>query len=244
MSLLSEHLGVPIIGRKEFPAVPVALQGVNPQFLKHAKILPLEIQDGILAVAMADPADLYSLQGLEVATGLEKTETGTGKEVLAALEGYDAGPRRGKDEGTSRTSATTRRRQSPARLASEAPVIRLVNLLINRAVGSAPPTFTSSRSRTAKIRYRIDGVLHDILAAAVSRPPSSRASRSWRSSTSPSGGYRRTVASSSGPWARRSTFASPRCRRYGSVVCVPLVRASCSISSSSGSRRHARRLGG
>ena len=48
ISLMSEHLGVPVIGRKEFPQSPVPLQGVNPQFLKHAKILPLEILDGTL----------------------------------------------------------------------------------------------------------------------------------------------------------------------------------------------------
>src|SRR4029079_9082822 len=70
ISLLSEHLAIPLVGRKEFPAVPVALPNVNITFLRHAKILPLEIQDRTLTVAMADPSDLDSMHGLEVATGL------------------------------------------------------------------------------------------------------------------------------------------------------------------------------
>src|SRR5215470_8414702 len=41
VSLLSEHLGIPFLGRKEFPPGAVTLPNVNTQFLRHAKILPL-----------------------------------------------------------------------------------------------------------------------------------------------------------------------------------------------------------
>jgi general secretion pathway protein E len=165
IGLLSEHLGVPVIGRKEFPAVPVALQGVNPQFLKHAKILPLEIQDGILAVAMADPSDFYSLQGLEVATGLQvKPRLGREKEILAALEGYDNANSSEESEGTLAYIGDDEEDVNHLRdLASEAPVIRLVNLLINRAVEQrASDIHIEPFENELKIRYRIDGVLHDI----------------------------------------------------------------------------------
>ncbi len=167
MGLMSEHLGVPIIGRKEFPQAPVALQGVNPQFLKHAKILPLEIQDGTLSVAMADPADLYSLQGLEVATGLAvKPRLGREKEILAALEGYDANGQPGAEDGDGTLAYIGDDEEDVNHLrdlASEAPVIRLVNLLINRAVEQrASDIHIEPFENELKIRYRIDGVLHDI----------------------------------------------------------------------------------
>jgi len=166
IGLLSEHLGVPVISRKEFPQVPVALQGVNPQFLRHAKILPLEILDGTLAVAMADPADLYSLQGLEVATGLQvKPRLGREKEILAALEGYDSATNSSEEgEGTLAYIGDDEEDVNHLRdLASEAPVIRLVNLLINRAVEQrASDIHIEPFENELKIRYRIDGVLHDI----------------------------------------------------------------------------------
>jgi general secretion pathway protein E len=140
---------------------------VNPQFLKHAKILPLEIQDGTLAVAMADPADLYSLQGLEVATGLAiKPRLGREKEILAALEGYEAGgnPAAEDGDGTLAYIGDDEEDVNHLRdLASEAPVIRLVNLLINRAVEQrASDIHIEPFENELKIRYRIDGVLHDI----------------------------------------------------------------------------------
>src|SRR5262249_42674901 len=48
-------------------------------------------------------------------------------------------------------------------LASEAPVIRLVNLLINRAVASrASAIHVEPFEEQLKVRYRIDGVLHDV----------------------------------------------------------------------------------
>ncbi len=167
IGLMSEHLGVPVIGRKEFPQTPVALQGVNPQFLKHAKILPLEIQDGTLAVAMADPADLYSLQGLELATGLSiKPRLGREKEILAALEGYDAAGNPAAEEGDGNLAYIGDDEEDVNHLrdlASEAPVIRLVNLLINRAVEQrASDIHIEPFENELKIRYRIDGVLHDI----------------------------------------------------------------------------------
>jgi len=167
VSLLSEHLGVPVIARKEYPAVPIQLGNVNTQFLRHAKILPLDIRDGTLAVAMADPGDLYSLQGLEVATGLRvQPFLGREKEILAALEGYDEAatpPSEDGDGGLEYLGQDEEDVNHLRDLASEAPVIRLVNLLINRAVEQrASDIHIEPFENELKVRYRIDGVLHDI----------------------------------------------------------------------------------
>ncbi len=166
ISLLSEHLDVPFVGRKEFPAVPVGLPTVNIQFLRHSKILPLEIQNGTLTVAMADPSDLDSMHGLEVATGLHvRPFLGREKEIIAALEGYDEAPGASVEtEGNLEYLATDEEDVNHLRdLASEAPVIRLVNLVINRAVEQrASDIHIEPFENELKVRYRIDGVLHDI----------------------------------------------------------------------------------
>jgi general secretion pathway protein E len=166
ISLLSEHLGLPLIGRKEYPNVPLTLPNVNLQFLRHAKILPLEVQDGTLTVAMADPSDLDSMQGLEVATGLRvKPFLGREKEIQAALEGYDETASASEEtESTLEYIGQDEEDVNHLRdLASEAPVIRLVNLLINRAVEQrASDIHIEPFENELKVRYRIDGVLHDI----------------------------------------------------------------------------------
>jgi general secretion pathway protein E len=166
VSLLSEHLGIPYVGRKEFPAVAVTLPTVNIQFLRHAKILPLEIQDGTLTVAMADPSDLDSMHGLEVATGLHvRPFLAREKEIIAALEGYDEAKEASVEtEGTLEYVGSDEEDVNHLRdLASEAPVIRLVNMLINRAVEQrASDIHIEPFENELKVRYRIDGVLHDI----------------------------------------------------------------------------------
>jgi general secretion pathway protein E len=167
ITLVSEHLGVPYVARKDFPAVPLTLPSVNVQFLKHAKILPLELQDGTLAVAMADPSDLYSLQGLEVATGLAiKPFLGREKEIAAALEGYEQADSSTEEtvDGSVEFVGQDEEDVNHLRdLASEAPVIRLVNQLINRAVEQrASDIHIEPFENALKVRYRIDGVLHDI----------------------------------------------------------------------------------
>jgi len=168
LSLLSEYLGIPFIGRKEYPSVPVSLQSVNIQFLRHAKILPLEIQDGTLAVVVADPNDTYSMEALEVATGLRvRPLLGREKEILAALESYeDPGAPAAPVESDGNLEYVGQDEEDVNHLrdlASEAPVIRLVNLLINRAVEQrASDIHIEPFENELKVRYRIDGVLHDI----------------------------------------------------------------------------------
>src|SRR5215831_12437474 len=70
LPLLATYLDVEAVSRRDFPQAPVPLGSLNLKFLKHAKVLPLAQADGTLTVAMADPADWYTIQGLQVATGL------------------------------------------------------------------------------------------------------------------------------------------------------------------------------
>src|SRR5438128_6416353 len=69
LPLLSTYLGVETIHRRDFPTAPLPLGNVNLKFLKHAKVLPLAQTNGTLTVAMSAPADYYTIQGLELATG-------------------------------------------------------------------------------------------------------------------------------------------------------------------------------
>src|SRR5205807_146523 len=140
LPLLAAYLGVETVLRRDFPSVPVPLGTLNVKFLKHAKVMPLAQTNGTLHVAMADPADYYTIQALQVATGLA-IEPRLARE-RDIQEGLDAayGNGAGADAGTASESADAdieylsddEEDVNHLRdLASEAPVIRLVNLLIN-----------------------------------------------------------------------------------------------------------------
>jgi len=70
LPLLSNYLGIETIHRRDFPQAAVPLGNLNLKFLKHAKAIPLAQNNGTLTVAMADPADYYTIQSLQLATGL------------------------------------------------------------------------------------------------------------------------------------------------------------------------------
>ena len=175
LPLLSTYLGVETIHRRDFPTAPLPLGNVNLKFLKHAKVLPLAQTNGTLTVAMSDPADYYTIQSLQLATGLQvEPRLARERDVLEALETiYGGGNAAGG--ATAETADTELEVFSDDEedvnhlrdLASEAPVIRFVNLLISRAVEQrASDIHIEPFENELKVRYRIDGVLHDVEAPA------------------------------------------------------------------------------
>jgi general secretion pathway protein E len=176
LPLLSSYLGIDAVHRRDFPSVPVPLGNVNLKFLKHAKALPIAQNNGTLVVAMSDPADYYTIQGLQLATGLQiEPRLARERDVLEGLEAaYGSG-------GTAEAGGATEPADADFEyftddeedvnhlrdLASEAPVIRFVNLLISRAVEQrASDIHIEPFENELKVRYRIDGVLHDVEAPA------------------------------------------------------------------------------
>ena len=138
-------------------------------------MLPLAQTNGTLTVAMSDPADYYTIQGLQLATGLQiEPRLARERDVLEALETiYGGGNAAGG--ATAETADTELEVFSDDEedvnhlrdLASEAPVIRFVNLLISRAVEQrASDIHIEPFENELKVRYRIDGVLHDVEAPA------------------------------------------------------------------------------
>jgi general secretion pathway protein E len=170
--LLARYLGVPAVSRKEFPGEPVPIGKLSLKYLRRAKVMPLAQSNGTLVVAMADPVDYYAIQGLQVATGCAiEPRLARERDILEALEqAYGGGAAGEGANGAGDTDAEVAFVGEDEEdvnhlrdLASEAPVIRLVNLLINRAVESrASDIHVEPFEQELKVRYRIDGVLHDV----------------------------------------------------------------------------------
>ena len=171
LPLLATYLGVEPVQRRDFPAPPLPLGPLSYKYLRHAKVLPLSQQNGTLTVAMADPADYYTIQGLRLATGLEIVpRLARERDVVEALDASYGGNGNGGGEGAESTEAELEFLSDDEEdvnhlrdLASEAPVIRLVNMLINRAVEQrSSDIHIEPFENELKVRYRIDGVLHDV----------------------------------------------------------------------------------
>jgi general secretion pathway protein E len=165
----AELIGSPLVDLTDFPDEPVAAERIGRVFLKQARVIPLAESETVLVVAMADPLDDTAVRALEFALDKEvcrrvalpaDIETayerlyGEGRPAIDRI--YDAA---GEREDEDRDADLERLKD----LASEAPVIRLVNALITRAVemGASDIHLESGESRL-RLRYRIDGVLRDI----------------------------------------------------------------------------------
>ncbi len=169
--LLARYLGVLAVTRKEFPTEAVPIGKLSLKYLRRAKVMPLAQQNGTLVVAMADPVDYYAIQGLQVATGCAiEPRLARERDIAEALEqaygGGAGGDANGSDGGDAEVAFVGEDEEDVNHLrdlASEAPVIRLVNMLINRAVESrASDIHIEPFEEQLKVRYRIDGVLHDV----------------------------------------------------------------------------------
>ena len=87
LAALSAQHGTELIPAEAFPAVPLVVDKLSPKFLRQFRILPLDQQDGVLAVAMADPSDRDTLESLSMFTGLEiRVGLGREAEIDEALE--------------------------------------------------------------------------------------------------------------------------------------------------------------
>jgi len=158
---LSHCLGLSMVRSEDYPAAALPLRRVSPTFLRHARLVPLRATDRTLDLAMADPLDPDAARALAVATGLAiRVLVGVPAEVEAALErlygreGTEAAATPAPLHAGSHEEDLQRLKD----MASEAPVIRLVNQLVARAVECRASDIHFETFRAGmQVRYRVDG---------------------------------------------------------------------------------------
>src|SRR5580700_1981701 len=177
LSALAEQLRVPLLTIEGPPAISPETESLSPKFLRQFRCLPVALHDHTVTLAMADPLDfetrstVASCTGLRVLAGIAAEQ-----EILDAIDRYYAAP--AKDETEIATPAGDAEDLEHLRdMASEAPVIRLVNAMIAQAVeGRASDIHIEPFEKEFRVRYRIDGVLvsqdappRELKAAIISR---------------------------------------------------------------------------
>jgi general secretion pathway protein E len=180
---LAELVGSVLISPADYPEAPLFVDRLKPKFLHKARALPIADTPDNVILAMADPLDGFVSGSIAAALGrpvaiavavpiefeaafnrlYPESESGQGGAHSGDIV-TDAEP---SEEDTERLKD----------LASEAPVIRLVNQLIARAVETgASDVHIEPFEDRLRIRYRYDGALHEaespparLRAAVISR---------------------------------------------------------------------------
>ncbi|MDC8014708.1 type II secretion system ATPase GspE [Tahibacter soli] len=179
---MAELFKLPLLGSKDFPESPPPNVQLSVRFLKQHHIVPVSESDDEVGMLIADPAERYPLQAVELATAKKVTvQIGLKSEIDDLIERYYGQGRSAMGTIVETLSDDAGRGEDDIEhlrdLASEAPVIRLVNLIVQRAVEQrASDIHIEPFESRLKVRYRIDGVLHEVesppaasTAAVISR---------------------------------------------------------------------------
>ena len=168
---LGAQLGLEVIGPERYPDAPALAEVLTPEFLRSVRAVPVAVSmqsDGErVLVAMADPQDEFTRHALSVALGRAVAPVvGTPSDIDSAIQ-------RLYGEGNAQTAqlvdayggddeAQAQDIQQLRDLASEAPVIRLVNLIIARALQArASDIHIEPFESRLVVRYRVDGMLRE-----------------------------------------------------------------------------------
>jgi general secretion pathway protein E len=158
---LSQCLALPLVTARDYPATPLYADRLRADFLRTYRVLPLREDRAGVLVAMADPLDEETRHALELQLG---------KPVHAAVAMPGELDRRLEQlygaaavEGGVRTTARHDDLERLRELASDAPAIRRVNQILERAVAArASDIHLEPQDGGLRVRHRIDGLLRDV----------------------------------------------------------------------------------
>ena len=157
---------------EDLPKVPLLLNEISSRFIRENKVIPLEFKNNVLKVVTANPEDMETLDALSVATSAKVVVyTAQNKVIEDYIAKFYAQESQDIDKiiedigGTGFESLNDEEEDIGhlKDLASEAPIIKLVNMLMTRSVERrASDIHIEPFEDELRVRYRIDGVLYDI----------------------------------------------------------------------------------
>ena len=156
----------------QYPLEMQLPEAVSLRFLKNYHVIGLSHTDNDITVAMMDPEDQFTISALSLMTGKSIiAKVGLLSEIDAALD-VQYGEDRSKMDKLIDDLAVDDLGEEDLEhlkdLASEAPVIKMVNLIMQRAIETrASDIHIEPFEQTLKVRLRVDGVLQEIDAPNV-----------------------------------------------------------------------------
>ncbi len=160
---------VPVLQETDFPDEPPQYNPLPLPYMKHFRFLPIEETEEYVKVVMADPYDFAAREAVRNAYGKPLQVFTASADTIAHFlyQWYEAEVdlEESDEEASERADLDEQLWDNPEQLrdmATEAPIVRLVNHLITRAVEvGASDVHIEPLRHSVKVRYRIDGVLHN-----------------------------------------------------------------------------------
>jgi type IV pilus assembly protein PilB len=165
---LAEQVGLEFVDLGDYP-IDATLTVLLPEGLsRRYRALPIGERDGKLLVAMSDPTNVYALDDIRTITGREvQPLVATASDVETAIQRYS-----GMDSQVEALASVVAEsfegdtEELEAAL-EDAPIVKLVNAIMTQAVGDrASDVHIEPGETNVRIRFRVDGVLHEPMPPA------------------------------------------------------------------------------
>jgi len=166
--------GLPYADLTRYKVQPEVLRLIPEGLARRWDILPLRMEEGALVVAMADPNNLYAIENVRA---ISRREVKVLQAALMDIRGainlnYRAAgeiEKQIRDIIPVEPERVDRGERISSDLIAQAPVVRAVNLLISQAVKDrASDIHIEPQQDRLRVRYRIDGILHETLSLPLS----------------------------------------------------------------------------
>lgn len=171
LSVMAKQIGIEYVDFGERHPEPSAVATVPKELAERYTLMPVAVVDGTLLVAMADPQNILALDDLRIITGHEiKPAISTKDDILAAIEEfYKVAESSDTDTFIGTEDIADDELSELTEVGSEAPAVKLVNYIIQKAVSDrASDIHIEPQETDLRVRFRVDGVLHEIMRSPKS----------------------------------------------------------------------------
>ncbi|HVF75052.1 MAG TPA: ATPase, T2SS/T4P/T4SS family [Acidimicrobiales bacterium] len=167
VSVLAAQLGLEFVDLDETQIDASAAGLISDALARRYQALPIGWDNGRLVLAMADPGNVFAVDDIRTMTKSEiKVVVTTPASVNAAIDKYHRMDSEAEDISAQAASEFDDLDDisNVREVVEDAPIVKLVNLLITQAVNDrASDIHIEPTERDVRVRYRIDGVLHEVM---------------------------------------------------------------------------------
>ena len=166
----SLQLNIPFVNLKKQPIDVAALELVPESVARKYSAVPLDLTNGSIVIAMEDPGNVHAIDDLSAITRKRiEPVLGISADIQEAIDrSYRSGSEIEKQLSQIPTRAMTPgmlETRISADAIAHAPIVRAIDLLLRQAVRDrASDVHIEPEEDEVRIRYRIDGILHEMLA--------------------------------------------------------------------------------
>ena len=165
---LAEQVGLEFVDLNEFPIDATSTVLLPEALSRRYRAIPIGERDGRLLVAMSDPANVYALDDIRTITGRDvQPVVATANDVEEAIQKFSGMDSQVEAMATIAAESVDETTADLEEALEDAPIVKLVNAIMTQAVGDrASDVHLEPAEHNVRIRFRVDGVLHEPMPPA------------------------------------------------------------------------------